>query len=210
MEDYVNITDLNMKCPVCHKGKLLMIYKVTKIPHFGGILITTIKCSFCSFKVNDIYAISEKGDLPEIHKIKTLESHLGDLLVLSGGSKVVIPELEYEVDIYSELGGEITTVEGILREALELFKTLLKSETNINAKEKLKKLRKIVEEELNKPSGTLTIIVIDKRKRSTIIPVEIWSERVEKERVASIPISREELEKIGKEIVKKYLEERAI
>jgi len=195
--------DLDMTCPLCNKGMLSMLYKVSIIPYFGGIVMLTIKCSSCSFKLADIMAVSEKGELAEKSTIRITEENINDLIVLSSGSSIQIPELEIELFISSELGGEVTTIEGILMQSLDYTKMMLKSTSGASEKNKLKKIIEVLSKEIKEPSGELRLILEDKNKRSTIIPHEKWAARVEKER--SIFLSESDLASLGKETVKKFL-----
>jgi len=188
-----------------------MYYKVTKIPYFGDIFLMAIRCTNCSLKISDILAVREKGDMPEKHEIRILPERLGDLVVLSSGAKVEIPELEIELTIGLEMGGEITTVEGILLESIEFINSLLSSEDDAEKKKKLERIKQLLETEKNNPTGKLRLIVTDKNKRSAIIPIELWSKRVEEERLKALGLREELISKakeLGKQIVKERVKKR--
>jgi len=164
----------------------------------------SIKCSFCGLKISDIMAISDRGELPEKSEIKTFKSKMGDLIVLSAGAKVEIPELDIELYISGETGGEITTVEGILSETLEYAKILAKDPSIENPK-KLQRVLKLLRREIEAPSGLLTIVIIDENRRSAIIPHETWVKRAELAREEMLELEEKEIISLGKEALKKKI-----
>jgi len=207
MEDtnVINRVNLDMSCPMCQKGQLYMLYKVTVIPYFGGIVLMTIKCDQCSLKISDIMAVSEKGDLPGRYEVKTSEKHMGDLFVLSAGSHIEIPELDIEIYISSEAGGEITTLEGILTEAIDLTKSLFNT-SNTDEREKLEDIMTRLNNEIKNPSGALTVLLIDENRRSAVIPNEIWAKRTEEERIKALTLSEKQLINMGREVLRKKIQ----
>jgi len=178
-----------------------MIYKVTKIPYFGGIITMTIRCDNCSLRVTDIMAISEKGELPAMQKRITFRQNMGDLVILSAGSKIEVPEIGIEVYISRENGGEITTIEGILRDIRDKVISLMKNSSS-EGKMILENILRKIDNELNAPSGKLSIILIDKNQKSAIISNELWTKRVEEER--SKMVSLDEIKRLGEEIIEHY------
>jgi len=201
---------LNMSCPVCKQGELIMHYRVSKIPYFGEIFLMTIRCTNCSLRISDILAVHEKGELPERHEIKISKERLGDLVVLSSGAIVMIPELSIEMTISQETGGEITTVEGVLLESIEYINLMLKEEKNPEKRKILEKLRAILENERKKPSGKLTLVVEDRHQRSAIIPEKLWSEKVEEERIRALGMNKDLQKKaltLGKQMVREKMKE---
>ncbi len=203
--DKINKINLDLRCPVCHQGNLYMIYKVTKIPYFGGIVTMTIRCDKCSLKISDVIAISNKGDLPTQQKRLTFKNNMGDLIVLSAGSKIEIPEIGIEVYVSSESGGEITTIEGVLLDIKDKVISLMRNASKED-KAVLSGILKKITNELRDPSGKLSVVVTDENQRSAIIPNELWAKRAEKEREAmSVKISTEEIKRTGKKVIKDYL-----
>lgn len=200
----IHKVDLDLTCPICNKGKLQMIYKVTEIPYFGGIVAMTIRCNNCSLKLTDLIAVSDKGNLPIKHERKTLRGHMSDLVVLSSGSRIEIPEIGAEIYVSRESGGEITTIEGVLMDLRDKITSMLNNASD-NEKEKITSILNIINDELHNPSGKLSVVIIDENKRSAIIPNELWLGRVEKERTRMLKINESELIKIGKDIIKDYI-----
>lgn len=201
MRDKLNKVNLDLRCPVCNQGNLYMIYKVTNIPYFGGIVTMTIRCDICSLKINDIMAVSEKGELPTKHERRTVKQNMGDLVILSAGSLIKIPEIGVEIHISRENGGEITTIEGILQDVREKVISLMRNSTSED-KIILEDILKKIDNELNTPSGGLHIVLIDENQKSAIISNELWTKQVEEERNKMMSLN--EIKKLGREIITKY------
>ena len=200
----VEAVPLNIKCPVCYKNNLIMTYTVTKIPYVGDILVMGIKCTNCGFRISDIAMISHTGK--NIMKSKITPKTLNDLVVLSANSTVSIPELGLEVDIRTETGGEITTIEGVLREFLEQLEQLSNSELSEEEAKIVKTLIEKIKSELKNPSGDLTLKIHDKTGKSSIVPHKAWIKRAEKERNAP-KLSEGEIKNIAEEEIKKFISE---
>jgi len=182
-----------------------MIYKVSLIPYFGGIVLLTIKCNNCGLKITDVVAVSEKGNLPEKYEVKTYTENLGDLLVLSSGSKIEIPELDIELDITGEQGGEITTLEGLIMNIIDMVKILL-NDSEDKTRKKVISIISTLKHEKEKPSGSLTIILKDENRRSAVIPNDIWTKKAEDVRTQMMLLDEKSVRKIGQEIAKEKLE----
>ena len=200
--DVIKTVSLNIKCPVCYKNELNLLYTTSHIPYFGDILIMSIRCKNCGFKISDIMAITyeKKRTLEEKITAKTLS----DLLVLSANSTVEIPELGIELDIRTEMGGQITTIEGLLLELLQYSKQMLNTQIGEKDREHIENVIKKLTGEKVSPSGSLTIKILDETGKSAIIPYELWSKRAEDEREKAKKIDKKLVEDLAGEVIKKY------
>jgi len=191
--------NLNILCPFCKKNTLMMLYKAINIPYIGDILLTTIICNTCKFKVSDIWIIHEKGEYRPNQTIKITKDTINHLVCASAGSKILIPSLGIEMDIKTFDASHITTIEGILREIMDTVRSLLPMTEN---REKALEIIKTLEEEATTPSGKLSMTLIDPSGHSIIIPYNLWVSRAEKTR----EIQEETINKIAREILKKWKE----
>jgi len=189
--------DLDIRCPICGFPSLRMLYKPVDIPYVGAMVLSTIICVKCGFKVTDFWMVFEKGKYEDFQRVKITSLTINDLVCASSGSKIVVPEIGAEVRIITFDAQDITTIEGILRELRESVKIMMK---NAEDKAKAKKILRILNEELEKPSGRLTLIIEDPDKHSAIIPYEYWTKRIERER----DFSKEYLDEIGRKIIEKW------
>ncbi|MHA1665319.1 MAG: ZPR1-type zinc finger protein [Candidatus Njordarchaeales archaeon] len=202
-DEQFKVMDLNRNCPVCG-APLIMIYKSHYLTYYGGIFIMTIKCTRCNFRITDILAISEFGENKERYSIKIDKDHISDLLVISGGALVQIPEMGLELT-FSTSGGEITTVEGILFEMKKNIEIMAKDTPS----EKLKKILEVLDSEIKSPTGKLTLELIDNKKKSVVIPYAIWTRRAESERESNHTNSRREaLEKKALRMITENFDEK--
>ncbi|MGQ4891893.1 MAG: ZPR1 zinc finger domain-containing protein [Candidatus Njordarchaeia archaeon] len=203
--DIVKTVPLNIKCPVCYKNELNLTYTTSHIPYFGDILIISIKCKNCGFKISDIMAITYEKQQALERKI-TSET-LSDLLVLSANSTVTIPEVGIELDIRTEMGGQITTIEGLLLELQEYAKQLLETQIDEENREKISEIIKKLETERSNPSGSLTVKIIDETGKSAIVSHKLWARKTEEEREKAKRIDEKNIENLAEEVLKKYSKE---
>ncbi len=186
--------ELDITCPVCKVGSLTMLYKTILIPYIGQLLISTIICFTCKFKISDIWIVSNTGKYRKKYQTSITEDTINNLVCASAGARIMVPELGAEIDIRTFDGAHITTVEGILREILDAINMLMDTAEN---PAKAEKLKAILMSEIESPSGKLTLILEDPHGHSTIIPYEYWVQRTEMDRQAQIN---------PKEIAKKMIE----
>jgi len=105
-------------------GKTMMM--LHKIPFFRELIIASFKCDTCHAKNNEVTfggEIQIKGSKIELKVVE--ESDLNRQLIKSDSASVFIPELDFEIPPGTQKG-EISTLEGILRQAatnLSLFQT---------------------------------------------------------------------------------------
>lgn len=201
----INITPLNISCPICNKNKLKLVHSVTPVPYYGKIFLMTIKCDECKFKVSDIMAVMHHEK--KIHRRKICQETINDLVVLSSGSKVEIPELGIETIIKTEEGGEITTIEGILFEFISFSKQMYINLTDEESKKIVEGIIKRLEMERVNPSCELTLKIVDETGKSTIIPHNAWIKSIEQRR-EEVKVEREELENLVREAIKKFVKEK--
>lgn len=171
--------NLDMSCPVCERSPLKIFYKSVDIPYIGAMLISTITCCNCGFKVSDFWMLFEEGKYEDYQSVKVSQSTMGDLVCVSTGSKILIPEIGTEIQVLTFDAQHITTVEGILRELKTCVEAMLDTAED---KAKAKEVLDIINEELENPSGRLTLILSDPLKHSAIVPRDYWTRRVESER----------------------------
>jgi len=198
-ENSLTTANLNILCPFCKKNTLMMLYKAINIPYIGDILLTTIICNTCKFKVSDIWIIHGKGEYKPNQTIKITKNTINHLVCASAGSRISIPALGIEIDIKTFDASHITTIEGILREIIDAVHSLLPTTEN---REKALEIIKTLEEEINTPSGKLSMTLHDPSGHSIIIPYDLWVARTEKTR----EIRQETINTIAKEIIKKWKE----
>ena len=113
-----------INCPVCNSNKFFTNKKIVDIPNYGKILLLTLICNECNYKVNDVYNLESKKPLRYIFNCRKI----GDLnvrVIKSGNSTIHIPEIGVDIEPGPSSEGYITNVEGILRR-IELILELLK------------------------------------------------------------------------------------
>lgn len=178
-EESLEHTDLNVKCPLCGLSSLRIFYRSVDVPYIGAMLVSTIICNNCGFKVSDFWMIFEEGKYEDYQSVRVTQSTMGDLVCASTGSKIIIPEIDTEIQVITFDAQHITTIEGVLRELKTYVEAMLDTAED---KTKAKKILDVLNEELENPSGRLTLMLSDPKKHSAVIPREYWVRRVEQER----------------------------
>lgn len=181
MED---INRMVINCPACsEENGAISIMKEIKIPHFGNVIETTIKCEKCGFKHNDIISLEQNNPAKYILKIN--KKNLSTRIVRSQSATVTIPELGLKVEPGPKSEGYVSNVEGIIvrfenavKKALNLF---CSEESEKNAEKILEKLKKIVNGDIE-----ATLIIEDPFGQSNIIHPD----------VKTVPLSEDEIKNL--------------
>jgi len=189
--------DLDIKCPICGRRALRMLYKSVDIPYIGAMVLSTIICIKCGFKVTDFWMVFEKGKYEDFQKVKITKSTINDLICVSAGSKIIVPEIDAEIDVITFDSQDITTIEGLLWELKKSVEIMIETAED---RAKAERILKILDSELKVPTGKLTLVIEDPNKHSAIIPHKYWVQRVERER----EFTQEYLDLMGKKIIEKW------
>ena len=185
---------LIIECPNC--GKNAEAKEVEEnIPNFGKIAISTLLCSSCGFKLNDIIALEQKD--PVIYKVEIKNSKdLETKLVKSSTGTVRIDKLGVCIEPGPAAEGFITNIEGLLERVESAMKVLLDSKES-GAPDEKKLARKEMEriKGARNPESSYTVMVEDPFGNSALI-----GQGVEK-----VKLSDEELKRLQGKV--KELEE---
>ncbi|KAF8557730.1 zf-ZPR1-domain-containing protein [Imleria badia] len=87
---------------------------LTSIPYFGEVIVMSFRCEHCGATNNEIQTAGAIRELGVIYTLKVL--HRGDLdrqIVRSQACEIVIPE--FELTLPANERGQLTTIEGLLR-----------------------------------------------------------------------------------------------
>lgn len=128
-------------CPQCDTRAYLTEH-LDEIPHFGKILISTLSCQKCGFKLNDVMAAETKapaGYKAKIEKEKDLETKV----VRSSSGTIRVPKLGISIEPGPSAEGYITNVEGVLERMEQVMKSAIGAEdSEIEAKDEKRIARK--------------------------------------------------------------------
>ena len=103
---------MQVPCPSCSKPALLL-QNSENVEHFGEVLISTLSCSLCGLKLNDVW--NTKFDEPLAFKAKAASiSDLKIKIVRSTSGTVEIPELGTTIEPGPLADGYISNLEGLL------------------------------------------------------------------------------------------------
>jgi len=163
------------KCPYCGKEALHVIEALHEIPHFGPILLVTLKCSNCGYKHTSVSHVEQHAPL----RIKIYVNSLEDLnikIIRSPTATIRIPELGITIEPGPISQGEITTIEGYLLRVHEILKSLFNNKSHKDVIDKIEdtingkvSFTFIIED----PFGNSAVIVQNRKKiKKETIPAE--------------------------------------
>ncbi|MFA4907031.1 MAG: ZPR1 zinc finger domain-containing protein [archaeon] len=157
-------------CPEC-SAKAAMVEHVQDIPHFGKILISSLSCQKCGFRLNDVMAYDAKspaGYKAKIEKEKDLETKV----VRSSSGTVRIPQLGISIEPGPSAEGYITNIEGILDRMEQVMKLAIGAEdTDVGAKDEKRIARKELQrlKDARKAMFSFEVIIEDPFGNSALI-----------------------------------------
>jgi zinc finger protein len=103
-----------LKCPVCKKKGLKITFEIQKIPYFGEVMESTMKCSFCRYRSTDVMILDEKEPTRYLLSIEN-EEDMSIRVVRSSRASIEIPEIGVKITPGPQAEGYISNVEGVLR-----------------------------------------------------------------------------------------------
>ncbi|XP_040568489.1 zinc finger protein ZPR1 [Lepeophtheirus salmonis] len=112
-------TEIESMCPSCHENGLTKLL-LTRIPHYGDVVIVSFSCDSCGESNNEIRPggkFAEDVGISFHLKVSSV-SDISRTVIKSDWASVQIPSIELEIPSQSQKG-EITTIEGILNRTEE-------------------------------------------------------------------------------------------
>ncbi|MFH1664278.1 MAG: ZPR1 zinc finger domain-containing protein [archaeon] len=106
-----------IECPEC-KGKAVMTELIKEIPFFGRTLFSNLRCTECSFNLNDVSSDEEKKPMRFTARIES-EKDLFTKIVKSSTSTVFVPEIGARIEPTVNSQGYFTNIEGLLNKIEE-------------------------------------------------------------------------------------------
>jgi zinc finger protein len=112
-----------VQCPNCDE-KLYYIQMMTNIAFEKQILIQTYFCKKCLFKKNEVIQIDRGEPVREIITVRNGDD-LRTVVYRSPEARILIPEIEAEIEPGEISSGEVTTIEGIITRLCERMDSAL-------------------------------------------------------------------------------------
>ena len=176
-----------MICPVCKQKELVYHTDQISIPHFGSVLIITMKCQKCLFRQNNILILDAKE--PSRYSVKV--EGVADLaikVVRSNTGAIRIPEFGISMEPGTIAQAFISNIEGILhrfKDAIDMAKRW--SEESSKAK-RATLLADMIDEAIE-GKRAFTLIIEDPLGNSAIVAKDPSRVHIEK-------LSKYEMEKL--------------
>jgi len=158
---------MEVKCPVCIKGKLKIRQTAHEVPYFGTIIMATMKCENCGFTHKDIWS-------PEEHKPMRYELHVEEpedlniRVVRSATAIIEIPELGVRIEPGPLAEAFISNVEGVLE---RIENAVIMMSISAETSEEKRKCEEFLNKVWEARNGKIkfTLILEDPLGNSTII-----------------------------------------
>lgn len=156
-------------CASCGKETLEVREIYSEIPRFGRMVIVSMLCSRCGYRLNDSVSLESKG--PKRIEFKVLRpADLSARLIRSQTSYVTVPELGLELKPGPRSEAFITNVEGLLERFLQVAEQLESTsgrEDEEITKASLQRIRRAMDGGMS-----FTVIVEDEMGNSAVIPAD--------------------------------------
>jgi len=137
-----NKASMVIECPEC-KGKAVMTELVKEIPFFGKTLFSNLRCTECSFNLNDVSSDEERKPIRYTVKI-TSEKDLSVKIVKSSTSTVFVPEIGARIEPTVNSQGYFTNIEGLLNKIEEALSFTAFEEKEKDAQKVKEKITKTI------------------------------------------------------------------
>lgn len=132
LEQYID------KCPYCGKKTFITMEAIHHVPHFGRLMLITLKCTHCGYKHNSVSHIDQNPPI-RLRVVVKDPSDLNIKIIRSPTATIRIPELGIVIEPGPLAQGEITTIEGYLHRVLDLLEALFEPKEVEKVKDLLKK-----------------------------------------------------------------------
>ena len=170
-----------VNCPVCNgKSVAESTTKTEIIPHFGEILESSLICTSCGFKHNDVICLEQKD--PAKYTLTINKDNLSSRVVKSQSATVSIPELGVKVEPGPKSVGYVSNIEGVIirfcdgvTQALIMFDDEKSQKNGLNI---LKKLNKLINGEIE-----AILVIEDPFGQSNIMDINVKKEKLTKEEI---------------------------
>jgi zinc finger protein len=160
-------TSYKVICASCGKKTLNVKEVYSNIPNFGRMVILSMLCSNCGYRLFDTISLEQKGPARVEFVVNSVED-LKAKIVRSTTSTLTVPELGLELKPGPRSEAFITNIEGVLDRFLGIAEQLMKSsegKTKENAKRAVSKIRLAMGGKI-----PFKVIIDDEFGNSIIIP----------------------------------------
>ncbi|MEM2001091.1 MAG: ZPR1 zinc finger domain-containing protein [Candidatus Methanomethylicaceae archaeon] len=156
-------------CASCGEEALEVKEVYVKIPRFGKMLILSMLCSRCGYRVFDTVALEYSGPSKIEYSVRNARD-LSARVIRSTTSTIMIPELGLELRPGPRSEAFITNVEGVLDRFLAIAEQLYRGSEG-NAKERAKRALEKIKLAMD-GKIQFKIIIEDEAGNSAIVPPE--------------------------------------
>jgi zinc finger protein len=171
--------EMAIDCPAC-KNKTTLMEMIKELPSYGKILISSLACTHCGFKFNDVMNAEFHSPSKWIAEIES-EKDLNTKIIKSSNASIKLQELGLMVSPGPLSQGYYSNLEGVLqrfKEAVEIAERNSEGKEKENAKKTLEEIEKTLN---GKKKATL--VLLDPFGNSKLIGEKVRQEKLsEKEK----------------------------
>jgi zinc finger protein len=167
MEEKANEQTYTVTCASCGEKTLVVKELYYKVPRFGTLVLISMLCSNCGYRVFDSISLAHKG--PERIEFKVSgPKDLSAKVIRSTTSSIAIPELGIELKPGPRSDAFITNIEGLLDRFAAVAEQLASSSEGISlvrANAAIDKIRHAMDGKV-----PFTLIIEDEAGNSAVVP----------------------------------------
>lgn len=154
-------------CANCGRQTMEVKEIYSDIPRFGRMVIVSMLCPKCGYRLNDSVSLESKGPKKIEFRVNRQED-LSARLIRSHSSLIVVPELGLELKPGPKSEAFITNIEGLLDRFLQVVEQLESTscdDEKSRIRASLRKIRRAMQGKV-----PFTLIVEDEMGNSAVIP----------------------------------------
>lgn len=170
MKEKTDEQSYTVTCASCGQKTLVVRELYSKVPRFGTLVLISMLCSNCGYRVFDSISLEYKG--PERIEFKVSgPKDLSAKVIRSTSSSITIPELGIELKPGPKSDSFITNIEGLLDRFVAVAEQLASSSKGVlleRANAALDKIRLAMDGKV-----PFTLIIEDESGNSAVVPEAI-------------------------------------
>ena len=162
--DQKKSVSMAIECPKCNSKNAKLVETIHDVKHFGNVLLTTLKCDDCEFKLNDVLCVEQSGKgkkfVARIETAKDLEIKV----IKSSTAFVEVPEIGIDITPGRQSEGYYSNIEGMLDRMKQALAALQENNKAKNVEKILNLIEKAKRNEI-----AFTVIIKDPYGNSAFV-----------------------------------------
>lgn len=171
-----------VECPECD-SKLSLVETIKKLPNFGDVLISTLSCKHCGFRLTDVMPAEFHEPTAFEVKIES-EKDMYTKVVRSSSGTIEIPELGVKIQPGPRAEGYITNIEGVLDRIEQVTKlALMQKDADESDESKLARKEFELIKKVRNAEIPFRFIIVDPFGNSALLGPKVKSIKLTQEQI---------------------------